>query len=111
MVLLRSLLGDALRRHRQQQRQTLREISGRARISLGYLSEVERGRKEASSELLEAICGALAVPLSTVLAEVADGMADVERHDLPALAPVPSPGTAALTRPAPGADGQVVAAA
>jgi transcriptional regulator with XRE-family HTH domain len=64
MILLRSLLGDALRRQRQHQGRTLREVSAAARVSLGYLSEVERGQKEASSELLGAICTALDVPLS-----------------------------------------------
>lgn len=78
MVLLRSLLGDALRRTRQRQQRTLREVSATARVSLGYLSEVERGQKEASSELLAAITAALGVPLSEVLREVSDGLAMVE---------------------------------
>ncbi|HET7406207.1 MAG TPA: helix-turn-helix transcriptional regulator [Mycobacteriales bacterium] len=78
MVLLRSLLGDVLRRHRQQQARTLREVSAEARISMGYLSEVERGVKEASSELLAAICDALEVPLADVLREVGDEMAGTE---------------------------------
>jgi transcriptional regulator with XRE-family HTH domain len=87
MILLRRLLGDALRRRRQDQGRTLREVSGAARVSLGYLSEVERGQKEASSELLGAICTALDVPLSAVLREVSDSVAAAERQ--PALAPVP----------------------
>ena len=66
MVLLRQLLGDVLRRLRIRQGRTLREVSASARVSLGYLSEVERGRKEASSELLAAICAALDTPLSQV---------------------------------------------
>ncbi|MDT5091932.1 MAG: hypothetical protein QOH60_1295 [Mycobacterium sp.] len=66
-ALLREVIGDVLRRARTSQGRTLREVSDSARVSLGYLSEVERGRKEASSELLTAICGALAVPLSEVL--------------------------------------------
>lgn len=78
MALVRSLLGDALRRARQDQRRTLREVSSTARVSLGYLSEVERGQKEASSELLAAIAGALGVPLSDVLREVSDGLAMAE---------------------------------
>ena len=53
--LLREVLGDVLRRARTKQGRTLREVSDAARVSLGYLSEVERGRKEASS----AICTAL----------------------------------------------------
>ena len=70
MVLLRGLLGDALRRRRQTQGRTLREVSSGARVSLGYLSEVERGQKEASSELLASICDALDVELADLLAEV-----------------------------------------
>src|SRR5579871_777844 len=75
MVLLRQLLGDALRRLRLRQGRTLREVSASARVSLGYLSEVERGRKEASSELLAAICAALDTPLSQVFREVSDNFA------------------------------------
>ena len=65
-ALLREVIGDVLRRARTEQGRTLREVSDTARVSLGYLSEVERGRKEASSELLSAICGALDIPLSRV---------------------------------------------
>jgi transcriptional regulator with XRE-family HTH domain len=79
MVLLRRLVGDVLRRHRQRQARTLREVSAAARVSLGYLSEVERGRKEASSELLAAICAALDVSLADVLREVSDDLARLER--------------------------------
>jgi len=68
-ALLREVIGDVLRRARTDQGRTLREVSDTARVSLGYLSEVERGRKEASSELLSAICGALDVPLSRVLSD------------------------------------------
>ncbi len=68
-LLLREVIGDTLRRERTSQGRTLREVSDGARVSLGYLSEVERGRKEASSELLNAICSALGVPLSQVLCE------------------------------------------
>ncbi len=85
MVLLRSLLGDALRRTRQRQQRTLREVSATARVSLGYLSEVERGQKEASSELLAAITAALGVPLSEVLREVSDGLAVVEAPVAPVV--------------------------
>src|ERR1700755_1219635 len=80
MVLLRRMLGDVLRRHRLRQSRTLRDVSGAAGVSLGYLSEVERGRKEASSELLAAICGALDVSLSEVLHEVSDDLAREERR-------------------------------
>ena len=83
-ALLREVIGDVLRRARTDQGRTLREVSDTARVSLGYLSEVERGRKEASSELLSAICGALDIPLSRVLSDAGEEMAREE--------------TAALTR-------------
>ena len=75
MVLLREVIGDVLRHARTSQGRTLREVSNSARVSLGYLSEVERGRKEASSELLSAICTALDVPLSRVLSDAGEKMA------------------------------------
>lgn len=78
MILLRRLLGDVLRRQRQRQGRTLREVSSSARVSLGYLSEVERGQKEASSELLSAICDALDVPMSDVMREVSDDLSLAE---------------------------------
>ncbi|RKS77424.1 helix-turn-helix protein [Motilibacter peucedani] len=78
MVLLRRLLGDVLRTQRQRQGRTLREVSAAARVSLGYLSEVERGQKEASSELIASICAALDVPMSEVLREVSDGLVVAE---------------------------------
>ena len=78
MVLLRQEIGDVLRDARRQQGRTLREVSSFARVSLGYLSEVERGQKEASSELLSSICGALDVPLSSVLLEVSERVAAAE---------------------------------
>jgi transcriptional regulator with XRE-family HTH domain len=78
-ALLREVIGDELRRVRMDQGRTLREVSDDARVSLGYLSEVERGRKEASSELLSAICGALEVPLSRVLTDAGESMAHQER--------------------------------
>ncbi len=77
--LLREVIGDVLRRARTAQGRTLREVSDSARVSLGYLSEVERGRKEASSELLTAICTALRIPLSAVLLDAGNQMADRER--------------------------------
>ena len=70
MLLLRTQLGSTLRGHRLRHRRTLRDVSGAARVSLGYLSEVERGQKEASSELLASICDALDVELADLLAEV-----------------------------------------
>src|SRR6266571_8010441 len=83
MVLLRHLIGDVLRRLRLRQGRTLREVSAAARVSLGYLSEVERGRKEASSELLASICGALGAPLSQLLREVSDNFALAELQSEP----------------------------
>ena len=71
MVVLRHEIGDVLRDVRQRQGRTLREVSHSARVSLGYLSEVERGQKEASSELLSSICSALDVPLSRCSAKSA----------------------------------------
>ena len=68
--LLRSLVGGVLRRHRQQQGRTLADVARAARVSMPYLSEVERGRKEASSEVLAAVCAALGIDLSDLLAEV-----------------------------------------
>jgi len=72
MAVLRQVVGDTLRAIRLRQRRTLREVSSSARVSLGYLSEVERGQKEPSSELLAAICGALDVELSELFREVTD---------------------------------------
>jgi transcriptional regulator with XRE-family HTH domain len=89
MAVLRRLIGDALRRERLAQQRTLREVSSAARVSLGYLSEVERGQKEASSELLAAICDALDVPLSRVLREVSGELAIAELGALPNVAAVP----------------------
>ncbi|MDQ1738658.1 MAG: hypothetical protein QOE53_310 [Pseudonocardiales bacterium] len=78
MIVLRRHLGDELRRTRLLQGRTLREVSGTARVSLGYLSEVERGQKEPSSELLGSICTALDVPLSQFLRAVSDDIALAE---------------------------------
>jgi len=72
MMLFRRLLGDVLRARRIQQGMTLREVSAEARVSLGYISEIERGQKEASSELLASLCAALDLPLSAVLRDVSD---------------------------------------
>jgi transcriptional regulator with XRE-family HTH domain len=78
MVLLRRVIGDALRARRQGQHRTLREVSTAANVSLGYLSEIERGQKEASSELLAAICDALGARLSELLSEVSDTLSLAE---------------------------------
>src|SRR3569623_359753 len=81
MVLLRRVIGDALRARRQGQHRTLREVSTAANVSLGYLSEIERGQKEASSELLAAICEALGAHLSEVLGEVSDTLSLAEEME------------------------------
>jgi XRE family transcriptional regulator, stress-response regulator len=75
MVVFRRLLGEVLRSQRMRQGRTLRQVSADARVSLGYISEIERGHKEASSELLASICAALDVPLSAILSEVSDAVA------------------------------------
>jgi transcriptional regulator with XRE-family HTH domain len=75
MVLFRRLLGEVLRSARMQRGMTLRDLSAEARVSLGYISEIERGQKEASSELLASLCQAMDLPLSDVLREVADAVA------------------------------------
>ncbi len=85
--LLRSELGDVLRSLRSLQGRTLREVSSEAQVSLGYLSEVERGQKEASSELLDSICGALGVPLWFVVREVADRMMLLDKTTVPDTVP------------------------
>ena len=74
MAMLRHAVGQTLRGVRLRQRRTLREVSSSARVSLGYLSEVERGQKEPSSELLSAICGALDLELSELMREVTDAL-------------------------------------
>ncbi|MDU0349248.1 helix-turn-helix transcriptional regulator [Actinomyces sp. MRS3W] len=86
-ILLRREIGEVLRSVRQHQGRTLREVSSQARVSLGYLSEVERGQKEASSELLASICQALDAPLSTVLREVSDRIAVAEGVAVPDTVP------------------------
>ncbi|MDQ1103851.1 transcriptional regulator with XRE-family HTH domain [Nocardioides zeae] len=107
MVLYRHSLGDVLRRRRVQQGMTLREVSAGARVSLGYISEVERGQKEASSELLASLCAALDVPLSTVLLEVSSEVAREESL----AAPVPITASARPARPRPEPDAVVASAA
>lgn len=82
MVLMRTHIGRSLREARIAQKRTLRDVAKGARVSLGYLSEVERGQKEASSELLNSICSALNISLATVLAEVAT---QIKLHESPVL--------------------------
>ena len=91
---LREAVGNALRRRRQAQGRTLREVAAAAGVSLTYLSEVERGRKEASSEVLEAVCSALDLVLAELLFEVAETLALAE------AAPVPAVGFLPPARPA-----------
>jgi transcriptional regulator with XRE-family HTH domain len=81
MVLLREEIGSSLRHRRLEQGRTLRQVSQDARVSLGYLSEVERGQKEASSELLASICGALDLRLSELLQHVTTQVARDEGRD------------------------------
>jgi transcriptional regulator with XRE-family HTH domain len=87
VAVLRTLIGEALRTTRLRQERTLREVSSAAQVSLGYLSEVERGQKEASSELLASICRALGVRLSDVLREVSESMSLLEAEPAPVRVP------------------------
>ncbi|SHF34503.1 helix-turn-helix domain-containing protein [Streptoalloteichus hindustanus] len=104
-LLLREAIGERLRRTRTAQRRTLREVSRAARVSLGYLSEVERGRKEPSSELLAAICTALELPLSELLNNVA---LDIRRGE-PAVPVLPAPASGEGREAAAGRDGETEA--
>jgi len=97
MVLLRRVIGDALRARRQGQHRTLREVSTAANVSLGYLSEIERGQKEASSELLASICDALGARLSEVLRDVSDTVALAEQVE--GVLSAPETATAPAPRP------------
>jgi transcriptional regulator with XRE-family HTH domain len=99
MVLLRRVIGDALRARRQGQHRTLREVSTAANVSLGYLSEIERGQKEASSELLAAICDALGARLSELLREVSDTLLLAEEME-GVLLPVADGAVPAVEQPA-----------
>jgi transcriptional regulator with XRE-family HTH domain len=85
MELLRTHIGSALRDARVDQGRTLRDVAAQAKISLGYLSEVERGQKEASSELLNAICSALELSLADVIATVQNSIVRVETPTLTVL--------------------------
>ena len=78
MILVREAVGLTLRAARTSQARTLRDVARAARVSLGYLSEVERGQKEASSELLNAICVALGLSLSGVFSDVSIELASHE---------------------------------
>jgi transcriptional regulator with XRE-family HTH domain len=94
MVLLRKVIGDALRARRLAQHRTLREVSTAANVSLGYLSEIERGHKEASSELLASVSDALGARLSDLLGEVSQTFALAEQMEsLAEDARTPEPAT------------------
>jgi transcriptional regulator with XRE-family HTH domain len=97
---LREAVGEALRRRRQAQGRTLREVAEAAGVSLTYLSEVERGRKEASSEVLEAVCAALRFGLAELFFEVAETLAAAEALPVPAIGFLP-PRPRAAAAPAP----------
>lgn len=97
MPVLRQVVGEALRGLRLRQRRTLREVSASARVSLGYLSEVERGQKEPSSELLAAICGALDVELSELFWEVSATLHREEKLAGGRLATMPGAGSARIS--------------
>jgi transcriptional regulator with XRE-family HTH domain len=88
MALFRTQLGEVLRERRAELGLTLREVSQEAQVSLGYISEIERGQKEASSELLGSLCEALDISLATVLHLVADAIAV---REAPVVVPVPTP--------------------
>jgi len=88
MILVREEIGDVLRDLRLQKGHTLRQVAGRASVALGYLSEVERGQKEASSEILAAVAEALDVPISTIMREVGDRISVLEGlHTIPDVVP------------------------
>ena len=105
MVLFRRVLGETLRAQRTERGLTLREVSAGARVSLGYISEIERGQKEASSELLASLCSALDLRLSDVLRRVSDAVAVEEAATLPT--PL-NPNVVAVRKPT---SGDVVASA
>ena len=111
-LLLREAIGERLRRTRTTKSRTLHEVSRAARVSLGYLSEVERGRKEASSELLAAICDALDLPLDELLRRVAGDLDPVYLREIPDTVPADlvaqSAELSATTRPAAPEGGRLV---
>jgi len=101
MPVLRQVVGETLRGLRLRQRRTLREVSSSARVSLGYLSEVERGQKEPSSELLASICAALDVELSELFAEVSSTLRREEKlaavGTVGRIATIPGTGSARIS--------------
>ena len=91
MILLRHEIGDVMRDYRTERGMTLRDMSERSSVALGYLSELERGQKEASSEILACIAHGLNVPLSQLLHEVADRLSLFEEftHETPVPDTIP----------------------
>ncbi|MBG6214978.1 MAG: helix-turn-helix domain-containing protein [Cryobacterium sp.] len=81
MILVRQQIGDVLRDFRLQKGRTLRQVASKASVALGYLSEVERGQKEASSEILASVADALETPISVIMREVGDRLAVIEGID------------------------------
>ncbi|GAA3656560.1 helix-turn-helix domain-containing protein [Microbacterium marinilacus] len=90
--LWRHLVGDRLRRLRRGRGETLAEVARRAGISVQYLSEIERGRKEPSSEMVAAVLGALDETLLDLTVGISD---DLRAGELPAAQPAPTPAGAA----------------
>jgi ribosome-binding protein aMBF1 (putative translation factor) len=86
--LLREAFGSVIREHRMDTGRTLRQVSRKAGMALGYLSEVERGQKEASSEVIASLCKALDLPLVTLLVRVASMMQEYEKSSFPDTIPV-----------------------
>ena len=82
MVLARHEMGEVLRDVRLRRGDTLRQVAGRASVALGYLSEIERGQKEASSEILASVAEALDTPLSDIYHQVGNRIAQHERREL-----------------------------
>lgn len=89
MMLARREIGEVLRDVRLRKGRTLRQVAGRASVALGYLSEVERGQKEASSEILASVAEALDTPLSLIYRQVSDRLAVHEGLDLMTEAAIP----------------------
>lgn len=94
-TVLRQFIGEVLRARRLSAGLTLRDVSAKARVSLGYISEVERGQKEPSSELLAALTTALDVPLSKVLLDVSALVAAEEATELASVSSI-APGVSGV---------------
>ena len=88
MSTLRKALGEELKTLRKSQGLSLRALSAKAKVSLGFLSEIERGQKEVSSELLNAILDALNTPLSQVVLKAGQQIAQEERQAVVVKMPV-----------------------